>query len=148
MLQDKQFMKRAIELGVLVRGNTGDNPNVGCVIVKEGAIIGEGATQPPGEPHAEIMAMRFAKRQKISVAHSALYSTVEPCSFYGRTPPCVHAIIEARIARVVIGMLDPHPLVNGKSVEMLRNAGIVVTEGVCENEVRAYLREWLKRYEQ
>ena len=144
---DSRFMRRAIELGKSVQGKTGDNPYVGCVIVKNGILIGEGRTQPPGKFHAEVMAITDAKRRGYSVTGATVYTTVEPCSFYGRTPSCALMIIEEKIARVVIGIRDPHPNVNGKGVLLLQQVGIQITEGVCENEVRAYLKQWLKRYE-
>lgn len=144
---DNRFMLRAIELGKSARGKTGDNPYVGCVIVKNGILIGEGKTQPPGKSHAEIVAIQNVGQNGYDTAGATLYSTVEPCSFYGRTPPCATAIIEKKIARVVIGIRDPHPNVNGKGVLLLQQACVKITEGVCENEVRAYLKQWLKRYE-
>ena len=143
---DNRFMLRAIELGKSARGKTGDNPYVGCVIVKNGILIGEGKTQPPGNPHAEVMAIKNAERGGYAVAGGTLYTTVEPCSFYGRTPPCASTIIEKKITRVVIGIRDPHPNVNGKGVLLLQQTGIQVTEGVCKSEIRAYLKQWLKQY--
>ncbi len=143
---DQQFMKRAIELGKLVKGTTGDNPYVGCVIVIENRVIGEGNTQPPGGPHAEISAFLDAEQHNRSVQGATLYSTVEPCSFFGRTPPCTSAIIQKQIKRVVIGIRDPHPRVSGEGIRLLKVEGIEVTENVCQTEVRDYLSEWLKSY--
>ncbi|MBF0288044.1 MAG: riboflavin biosynthesis protein RibD [SAR324 cluster bacterium] len=140
-------MKKAIELGMQVKGLTGDNPNVGCVIVMENHIIGEGNTRPPGGPHAEISAFLDAELHNQPVEGAILYSTVEPCSFFGRTPPCTSAIIQKQIKQVVIGIRDPHPSVSGEGVRLLKATGIDVVEDVCQEEVRGYLAEWLKSYE-
>jgi diaminohydroxyphosphoribosylaminopyrimidine deaminase/5-amino-6-(5-phosphoribosylamino)uracil reductase len=148
-VQDKdiRFMRYAIELGKLAQGKTGDNPYVGCVIVKNGKIIGEGNTQPEGLPHAEAMAITNAKRGNYEVNGATLYSTVEPCSFYGRTPSCAIAIIKEKISRVVVGIRDPDSRVNGRGIALLKKAGIQITEEICEGEVRAYLKQWLARWE-
>ena len=138
-------MRRAIELGRGVEGTTGDNPNVGCVIVASGVIVAEGATQPPGHPHAEATALLAAQAAGIPVQGATLYTTVEPCSFEGRTPACAPAIVRAGIARVVLGVRDPHPRVNGRGVAILRAAGVAVVEGVDRDEVTDYLRAWLLR---
>ncbi len=143
---DPRFMRRAIELGEEVKGRTGDNPWVGCVIVRKGNIIGEGATQPPGEAHAEAAALSAAKMGGDDPRDATLYCTVEPCSFQGRTPSCARAIVSSGIARVVIAIRDPHPRVNGEGIRILETAGISVCESVCEDEVRASLRHWLKGY--
>ncbi|MBF0279816.1 MAG: riboflavin biosynthesis protein RibD [SAR324 cluster bacterium] len=139
-------MKKAIELGKRALGSTGDNPSVGCIIVFNGNILGMGMTHPPGGPHAEISALSDANQQNNSVAGATLYSTVEPCTFFGRTPPCTKAIIEKKIQRVVIGIRDPHPRVQGSGVRQLQDAGIEVTENVCQALVKDYLSEWLRSY--
>ena len=144
--QDEIFMKQAIELGMQAKGTTGDNPYVGCVIVKEGIVLGEGKTQPPGGAHAEISALLDAEQKQRSVSGATLYTTVEPCTFFGRTPPCTSAIIRNGIKRVVIGIRDPHPKVQGKGTHQLRISGIVVKENVCQSLVEDYLLEWLQRY--
>ena len=103
------------------------NPAVGCVLVSpSGNIIGQGHTQAVGGAHAEVMALRDAAAQGNSAEKSTAYVTLEPCSHYGRTPPCCNALIEAKVAKVVIALLDPNPLVAGKGVDMLRQAGIEV----------------------
>lgn len=103
------------------------NPAVGCVLVSPlGNIIGQGHTQAVGDEHAEVMALRDAVNRRNSTEKSTAYVTLEPCSHHGRTPPCCHALIEAKVAKVVIALLDPNPLVAGKGVEMLRQAGIEV----------------------
>ena len=137
-------MRLAIEEGEHARGSTGDNPWVGCVIVSpDGSLIGRGHTQGPGEDHAEIAAARDAEARGQTVVGATLYSTLEPCSFHGRTPACSKSIAARGIARVVIGMRDPHPRVDGHGLAILREAGVEVVEGVCEAEVRQQLGVWV-----
>lgn len=125
---DEKFMLRAIELGEQARLLSPPNPWVGCVLVKNNEIIGEGFTQPPGQAHAEVMALRSAQN---SVEGATAYVTLEPCSHYGRTPPCAKALIEAKIAKVIVANGDPDPKVCGKGMTMLREAGIDVITDVC-----------------
>jgi diaminohydroxyphosphoribosylaminopyrimidine deaminase/5-amino-6-(5-phosphoribosylamino)uracil reductase len=137
-------MRLAIEEGELARGTTGNNPWVGCIIVSpQGALLGRGHTLGPGEDHAEIAAARHAHAQGHTVVGATLYSTLEPCSFHGRTPACSKSIAERGVARVVIGMRDPHPRVDGQGIHILREAGIEVVEGVCEAAVRRQLGLWV-----
>ena len=142
-ITDVYYMQQAIALGKQAQGQTGNNPYVGCVIVKEGQVIGQGKTQPPGQPHAEASAILNAVAQGYAVAGATVYTTVEPCSFHGRTPSCALALIEQKVARVVLGIRDPHPRVNGQGMQMLQTAGIEVLENICAEEIRAYLRDWL-----
>ncbi len=130
---DHQFMRRALELAKLRKGITHPNPTVGCVIVKDGKIIAEGYHEKVGMPHAEAVALEKAGTQ---AEGSTLYVTLEPCTHYGRTPPCTDAIIRAKVKRVVIATLDPNPLVSGRGVQKLRDAGIDVCVGVLEDEAR------------
>jgi diaminohydroxyphosphoribosylaminopyrimidine deaminase / 5-amino-6-(5-phosphoribosylamino)uracil reductase len=103
------------------------NPRVGCVISAMGsAASSKGHTQPAGQAHAEVMALRDAAAKGLSVKGATAYVTLEPCSHFGRTPPCCNALIEAGIAKVVVAILDPNPLVSGRGVQMLRDAGIEV----------------------
>lgn len=140
----EQWMLLAIEEGELARGTTGDNPWVGCVIVSAaGELLGRGHTLGPGEDHAEIAAARDAHAQGHRVVGATLYSTLEPCSFHGRTPACSRSIAERGIARVVIGMHDPHPRVDGEGVAILRSAGVEVIERICEPQVRRQLGVWV-----
>ncbi len=119
--QDLRFMRRAVQLAR--RGFPVPNPHVGAVIVKNGAIVGEGFHPYAGAPHAEIFALQKAG----DAAHGAtLYVTLEPCNHYGRTPPCTNAILEGGMKRVVVGMTDPNPQVSGKGIERLRTAGVQV----------------------
>jgi diaminohydroxyphosphoribosylaminopyrimidine deaminase / 5-amino-6-(5-phosphoribosylamino)uracil reductase len=137
-------MRLAIDEGELARGTTGNNPWVGCAIVSSGgALLGRGHTLGPGEDHAEIAAARHAHANGHSVVGATLYSTLEPCSFHGRTPACARSIAERGIARVIIAMRDPHPRVDGEGIRILREAGIDVIEGVCEDDVRRQLGLWV-----
>lgn len=115
---------------------TTPNPRVGCVIVKDNQVIGEGFTQPAGQAHAEVQALNDAASRGFDVRGATVYVTLEPCSHYGRTPPCAEALVRAGVARVVAAIADPNPLVAGTGVEKLRAAGIVVTVGVLEDAAR------------
>jgi len=145
-MDDVQHMRRAMALAATVRGSTAPNPWVGCVIfptarANDVATFFEGATAPPGGPHAEVTALARAG----SAANGAtLYATLEPCVHHGRTPPCTDAIIGAGVSRVVIGIRDPDERVAGRGVAALREAGIEVTEGVVANEVEEQLAPYLK----
>ncbi len=134
------FMERAIALGELGRITAPPNPWVGCVIVKEGRIVGEGYHQRAGEPHAEALALRQAGAE---AAGATAYTTLEPCCHFGRTPPCVNALIEAKIAHVVFAVPDPDPRVAGKGFEALKAAGIKVTPGVAGELARKSLEPYL-----
>ncbi len=141
---DERWMRLAIAVAAAAQGSTGDNPWVGCVIVSAGGVLlGQGHTQGPGEDHAEIAAARDAQARGHSVAGTTLYSTLEPCAFHGRTPACARSIAERGVARVVIGMRDPHPRVNGAGIAILQAARVAVTEGICEAEVRRQLGPWV-----
>jgi diaminohydroxyphosphoribosylaminopyrimidine deaminase/5-amino-6-(5-phosphoribosylamino)uracil reductase len=141
---DERWMRLAIEQGELARRTTGDNPWVGCVIIgADGALLGRGHTLGPGEDHAEIAAARDAQAHGYDTVGATLYSTLEPCSFHGRTPACSRSIAERGIGRVVIGMRDPHPRVDGEGIAILRGAGVEVLEGVCEADVRRQLGSWV-----
>uniref|UniRef100_UPI0039EFDBD5 bifunctional diaminohydroxyphosphoribosylaminopyrimidine deaminase/5-amino-6-(5-phosphoribosylamino)uracil reductase RibD n=1 Tax=Bordetella sputigena TaxID=1416810 RepID=UPI0039EFDBD5 len=135
--QDHHWMRHALDLARGVIHTTAPNPRVGCVIVRDGRILGEGATQPPGGPHAEICALRDAAARGVSVAGATFYVTLEPCSHFGRTPPCVDAVVAAAPGRVVVAMGDPNPQVNGAGLARLRAEGIPVTVGVCLPEALA-----------
>jgi diaminohydroxyphosphoribosylaminopyrimidine deaminase/5-amino-6-(5-phosphoribosylamino)uracil reductase len=138
------LMRLAIDEAERARGTTGDNPWVGCILVgASGAVLGQGHTQGPGEDHAEIGALREADAHGRLVRGATMYSTLEPCSFHGRTPACSRVIIDRGIARVVTGMRDPNPRVDGEGARILRDAGIEVIEGVREREVRRQLGSWV-----
>jgi diaminohydroxyphosphoribosylaminopyrimidine deaminase/5-amino-6-(5-phosphoribosylamino)uracil reductase len=142
--EHERWMRLAIEEAERARGTTGNNPWVGCVIVSPtGDLLGRGHTLGPGEDHAEIAASRDAQARGFSLVGATLYSTLEPCSFHGRTPACSRSIAERGIACVVIGMRDPHPRVDGEGIRILREAGVDVIEGMCEPEIRRQLGLWV-----
>ena len=128
---DKQYMSRAINLAKKGRFTTSPNPNVGCVIVNNNSVVGEGFHFKAGLPHAEVNALAIAKN---SAMGATCYVTLEPCSHYGRTPPCAIALTKAGVKRVVIAMEDPNPKVAGRGIQILRDAGIEVTVGLLEQE--------------
>lgn len=139
------WMRRALALAESVLFTTAPNPRVGCVIVRDGRVLGEGATQPPGGPHAEIRALRDAQARHEPVEGATMYVTLEPCSHFGRTPPCVDAVLAAKPARVVVAIGDPNPLVNGQGLARLREAGIQVVTGVCAEEALAINAGFISR---
>jgi len=128
------------------RGATGDNPWVGSVLVHAGAIVARGHTQGPGEDHAEIGALREARAAGIPLAEATLFSTLEPCSFHGRTPACARVIAESGVGRLVTGIRDPNPRVDGAGAAIVRAAGVLVVEDVCAAEIRRQLGTWIVRY--
>ncbi|MDJ0598417.1 MAG: bifunctional diaminohydroxyphosphoribosylaminopyrimidine deaminase/5-amino-6-(5-phosphoribosylamino)uracil reductase RibD [Crocosphaera sp.] len=130
---DKQMMQRCITLGRQGKGYTSPNPMVGAVVVKDSKIIGEGFHPKPGEPHAEVFALQEAGENAVG---ATVYVNLEPCNHYGRTPPCTEALIKAKVAKVVVGMVDPNPLVSGKGIAKLKDAGIEVIVGVEETACR------------
>ncbi len=145
-MDDVQHMRRAMALAATVRGSTAPNPWVGCVVVPAAhatdiATFFEGATAPPGGPHAEVAALALAGE---AARGATLYVTLEPCAHQGRTPPCTDAIIEAGVARVVVGIADPDQRVAGRGLRALRDAGIEVTEGVAAEEVAEQLAPYIK----
>ncbi len=130
LMSDEHWMGRCLELAALAWGRTSPNPMVGAVVVHDGLAVGEGFHPKAGEPHAEVFALDAAG----TLARGAtLYVNLEPCNHFGRTPPCTEAIIEGGIERVVVGMVDPNPLVAGRGVERLRAAGIAVETGVLKD---------------
>ena len=131
---DREFMLRALALAHRAAYHAAPNPRVGCVIVREARVLGEGFTQPPGSNHAEIEAMLDARRNGHDVRGSTVYVSLEPCSHFGRTPPCATALSEAKVARVIAAVEDPNPLVSGRGLEMLRNGGVDVRCGLLEQE--------------
>jgi diaminohydroxyphosphoribosylaminopyrimidine deaminase/5-amino-6-(5-phosphoribosylamino)uracil reductase len=140
--QDFQWMAQALRLARQGLLTTTPNPRVGCVIVKNNQILGAGAHLKAGQPHAEVHALREAGTQ----AEAAdVYVTLEPCSHYGRTPPCVEAVIAVKPKRVIIAMQDPNPLVAGRGVAALRAQGIEVVVGVMENEARNLNQGFISR---
>jgi diaminohydroxyphosphoribosylaminopyrimidine deaminase/5-amino-6-(5-phosphoribosylamino)uracil reductase len=142
LLKDVLHMRAALALARRGLGNTWPNPAVGCVIVRDGRVVGRGWTQPGGRPHAETEALRRAG----DLARGATaYVTLEPCSHFGRTPPCCDALVAAGVARVVCAMRDPDARVDGRGCARLREAGITVEEGLCEAEAQALNLGFVKR---
>jgi diaminohydroxyphosphoribosylaminopyrimidine deaminase/5-amino-6-(5-phosphoribosylamino)uracil reductase len=141
---DRHYMARALELARNGLYTTHPNPRVGCVIVRDGQIVGEGWHVRAGEPHAEVHALRHAGE----LARGATaYVTLEPCSHHGRTPPCADALVKAGVARVVAAMQDPNPQVAGNGLRRLQQAGLAVVAGVLEAEARAINPGFIKRME-
>jgi len=139
--EDQVWMRQAIAEAKQAIYRTRPNPAVGCVIVKDGVIVGRGATAPVGGSHAEVFAMREAGEQ---AKGATAYVTLEPCAHYGRTPPCAKSLVEAGVARVVIACTDPNPLVSGKGIKILQNAGIEVVTDVCTAEAEVQNKGFLK----
>jgi len=130
------FILRCLELAVKGRGYVSPNPMVGCVIVKNSKVISDGCHKQFGSSHAEVNAINSAIAKGINLKGSTLYVNLEPCSHYGKTPPCTDEIIKNKISEVVIGTKDPNPLVSGRGIKKLKKNGIKVTVGVLETECR------------
>ena len=135
------FMQRALELARRAQGAASPNPAVGAVIVRQGRLVGQGWTQPPGGHHAEIEALAGAGEE---ARGATLYVTLEPCSHYGRTPPCTQALLRAGIAEVHVAIQDPYPQVNGSGIKELEAAGVRVLLGEREEEAREVMEAYLK----
>ena len=133
MDQDELFMDRALQLAARGRGTVSPNPMVGAIVVKDGVVVGEGWHARAGEPHAEVHALRAAGER---AQDGTIYVTLEPCSHWGRTGPCAEAIIRAGIKEVVMAVQDPNPQVAGRGAQRLKEAGILVREGVLEEQAR------------
>ncbi len=144
MTNDELLIWRCIDLARNGKGQVSPNPLVGCVIVKNGKIISEGYHKKYGALHAEADAIEKAVKNGINVKGATLYVNLEPCSHYGKTPPCSDRIIEAGIKKVVIGCKDPYKLVNGKGIARLRKHGIKVVAGVLEYECREFNKFFMK----
>lgn len=142
---DKTYMLRAVELAKKGRFTTSPNPNVGCVIVNNNQIVGEGFHLKAGLAHAEINALKMAQEQAVN---ACCYVTLEPCSHYGRTSPCAIALIKAGVKRVVIAMQDPNPKVAGRGIALLKDAGIKVEVGLLEKEAISLNLGFIKRMSQ
>jgi diaminohydroxyphosphoribosylaminopyrimidine deaminase / 5-amino-6-(5-phosphoribosylamino)uracil reductase len=147
MSQSNEPMRQALRLAAQGLFTTAPNPRVGCVLVKDGAIIGAGHTQPIGGNHAEIQALNDAREKAHDVRGATAYVTLEPCSHYGNTPPCADALIQAGIAKVVAAIEDPYPLVAGQGLARLRAAGVEVECGMLAEEAREMNIGFLSRVE-
>jgi len=144
---DERLMLRAVANAAEVRGTTAPNPWVGAVLVTSAGAIHDGATQPPGGPHAERVALAAAVDAGDDPSGSTLYTTLEPCSHTGRTGPCADALVDAEVARVVVGIVDPDEQVSGAGVERLRAAGVEVEVGVASAVIEDQLRPYLHHRE-
>lgn len=141
MHQDEVYMRRALELAALATGRTSPNPLVGAVVVKDGAVVGEGYHHRAGTPHAEVHALRQAGE---SARGGTLYVTLEPCNHHGLTPPCTRAVINAGVKRCVVALEDPNPLVNGRGLSTLEQAGIVIETGLLQAEAEKQNEVFIK----
>lgn len=143
---DQLYMRRALELAEWGRGNVSPNPMVGCVIVQGESIIGEGFHQIYGGPHAEVNAVHSVANPQL-LQDSTVYVTLEPCAHWDKTPPCANLLVEKQVKKVVIAAYDSNPLVGGKGIEILRNAGIEVETGILEQEARFQNRRFFTQIE-
>ncbi len=139
MTDNERYIYRCLQLATIGKGRVAPNPMVGCVIVHNNIIIGEGAHQNYGEPHAERQAILSVKNKKL-LAEATLYVNLEPCCHHGKTPPCTDIILEYQIPKVVIGSQDPNPKMNGKSITLLQENGIEVISGVLEEICKDFNR--------
>jgi len=144
-VSDEQHMRAALALAARGLGNTWPNPSVGCVIVRDGRVVGRGHTRPGGRPHAETEAIRAAAGQ---TRGATAFVTLEPCCHWGRTPPCTDALIASGVGRVVVALRDPDPRVDGVGLKRLRDAGITVEVGLLEEEARRVNAGFSKRLSQ
>ena len=140
---DAVFMRRCLQLASLGRGHVSPNPMVGAVVVHRGQIIGEGYHRCYGQPHAEVNAINSVRDAGL-LPECTLYVSLEPCSHYGKTPPCADLIVQKKIPRVVVGCLDPFPKVSGQGVVRLREAGIEVVTGILEEECSEMLSTFFR----
>ncbi len=137
----EKIMRRALALARRGVGRTAPNPAVGCVIVRDDAMVGEGWHRKAGTPHAEIHALAAAGAR---AKNADVYVTLEPCAHFGKTPPCAEALVEAGVARVFAGMVDPNPRVSGRGLERLRAAGIGTAAGILEDDCRQVIEPFIK----
>lgn len=140
--QDAAFMQQALDLAKQGEFTTTPNPSVGCVLVKDGEVVGKGFHAKAGEPHAEVMALREAGE---NARGATAYVTLEPCSHFGRTPPCAKGLVEAGVSKVIAAMCDPNPQVAGKGLQILSDAGIESAVGLLEENAEQLNKGFLKR---
>ncbi|WP_338811904.1 bifunctional diaminohydroxyphosphoribosylaminopyrimidine deaminase/5-amino-6-(5-phosphoribosylamino)uracil reductase RibD [Bernardetia sp. Wsw4-3y2] len=150
-MNEQLYMQRALQLAEKGKGSVSPNPLVGCVIVAENRIIGEGYHKKYGEAHAEVNALNsISEEDKYLLQETTVYVTLEPCSHFGKTPPCADALIKANVKKVVIATLDPNPLVTqndaGRGIQKLKDAGIEVIVGMCEQEAKHQNRRFLTAF--
>lgn len=142
-MHERELMLRAVELANKGRGKTAPNPCVGALLVKQGEVIGQGWHEGPGRPHAELCAIENARSAGLDTTGASLWVTLEPCNHWGRTPPCTKAILEAGIASVYVGTLDPNPGIEGGGCQFLRDSGVSVQTGIEEQACRDVIRDFL-----
>lgn len=142
---DAQWMQQALDLAVRGQGHVEPNPMVGCTLVKDQRLLGKGFHQRFGGPHAEREALKDAREQGVLVDGATAYVSLEPCCHFGKTPPCIEALIEAKVKRVVVASVDPNPLVAGQGIEALKVAGIEVDVGLLEPQARQLNAPFFKR---
>jgi diaminohydroxyphosphoribosylaminopyrimidine deaminase / 5-amino-6-(5-phosphoribosylamino)uracil reductase len=145
-MNHSQYMRRALELAEWGRGYVSPNPMVGCVIVHEDMIIGEGWHKEYGGPHAEVHAVNSVENQAL-LSESTVYVTLEPCAHWGKTPPCANLLVEKKVKKVIIAAVDSNPLVGGKGIEILKNAGIEIETRILEKEARWQNRRFFTQIE-
>jgi diaminohydroxyphosphoribosylaminopyrimidine deaminase/5-amino-6-(5-phosphoribosylamino)uracil reductase len=143
---DELFMQRALDLAAIGRGNVSPNPMVGCVIVHDDKIIGEGFHQKYGGPHAEVHAINAVADQSL-LREATVYVTLEPCAHWGKTPPCANLLVEKGVKRVVIAAFDTNPLVGGKGIQILKDAGVEVESGLLEKAARIQNKRFFTQIE-
>jgi diaminohydroxyphosphoribosylaminopyrimidine deaminase / 5-amino-6-(5-phosphoribosylamino)uracil reductase len=146
MRNDARFMGLALDLARRALGRTAPNPPVGAVIVQDGVVVAEGWTQPPGQAHAEPHALAAAEAAGVQLRGATMYVTLEPCCYHGRTAPCTDAILRVGISRVVVGTVDPFPLVAGRGIAQLQAAGLDVLVGVREAECRRLMLGFIRAH--
>ncbi len=146
MISDELYMQRALELAEFGRGKVSPNPMVGCVIVHQERIIGEGYHQQYGKGHAEVNAVNSVENQEL-LADATVYVTLEPCAHFGKTPPCANLLVEKKVKRVVIAAFDTNPLVGGKGIQILKDAGIEVETGLLEKQARIQNKRFFTQIE-
>ena len=138
------YMQRAIELALLGKGKVAPNPMVGCVIVKDGEVIGEGWHDKYGEAHAEQLAVDQVK-EKEKLKGSTVFVTLEPCAHFGKTPPCCDLLIKEKVGEVIICNVDPNPLVNGEGIRRMQKAGILIETGLLAEEGQELNKDFFHR---
>lgn len=143
-LTDEEGMGLALRQAARAHGRTAPNPPVGAVVVRDGVVIGRGATQPPGHSHAEVMALRDCLAGGHDPAGATMYVTLEPCNHHGRTPPCTEAILAAGVARVVVGIVDPTEPMCGRSLAYLESRGVEVALGIRAAEAERSMLGWVR----
>ncbi|MEM7017724.1 MAG: bifunctional diaminohydroxyphosphoribosylaminopyrimidine deaminase/5-amino-6-(5-phosphoribosylamino)uracil reductase RibD [Pseudomonadota bacterium] len=140
LIQIENFMREAMAEGRKARAHCAPNPPIGCVLVQAGEIIARGHTNPPGQPHAEAMALQSLPEDAADVI---AFATLEPCSFHGRTPSCAKALVKAGIKSVYVGIIDPHPKNQGAGIQILQDAGVEVHIGILSTQIQAELGPYL-----